>query len=127
MSQYLRRISTRGRRTGRETNQRDYSFVAVVRSPKGGARDAFPVHSHRDRALLVLAVIVVVAAAAVVAIVVVLAGPALRTHCRTHRDYVAAAADAASLLYGYGHGPVLFKPTKAAEHQFRPTGNEAMS
>ncbi|CAL1137480.1 unnamed protein product [Cladocopium goreaui] len=30
-------------------------------------------------------------------------------------DYVAAAAKAASELYGYGHTNVLFKPTKAAE------------
>ena len=42
-------------------------------------------------------------------------------------DYVAAAAEAAGALYGYGHGSVLFKPTKAAEHPFRPTANEAMS
>ena len=28
--------------------------------------------------------------------------------------------------YGYGNN-VLFKPTKAAEHPFRPTGGEAMS
>jgi hypothetical protein len=42
-------------------------------------------------------------------------------------DYVAAAADAASKLYGYGHGDVLFKPTRCAEYQFRPTGEEAMS
>ncbi|KAL3915633.1 MAG: hypothetical protein SGPRY_007148, partial [Prymnesium sp.] len=42
-------------------------------------------------------------------------------------DYVQAAADAAGELYGYGHGNVLFKPTKAAEQQFRPTGEDAMS
>jgi hypothetical protein len=42
-------------------------------------------------------------------------------------DYVQAAADAAGKLYGYGHGNVLFKPTKCAEYQFRPTGAEAMS
>merc|ERR1712046_86502 len=30
-------------------------------------------------------------------------------------------------LYGYGHTNVLFKPTKAAEFPFRPTGAEAMS
>ena len=42
-------------------------------------------------------------------------------------DYVGAAADAAAELYGYGHSKVLFKPTKAAEHPFRPTGGEAMS
>jgi len=42
-------------------------------------------------------------------------------------DYVKAAADAAAELYGYGHSNVLFKPTKAAEVPFRPTGAEAMS
>ena len=42
-------------------------------------------------------------------------------------DYIGAAADAAAELYGYGHSNVLFKPTKAAEHPFRPTGGEAMS
>merc|ERR1711990_497124 len=42
-------------------------------------------------------------------------------------DYVAAAGEAAGKLYGYGHGPVLFKPTKATDHPFRPTGEEAMS
>lgn len=42
-------------------------------------------------------------------------------------DYIKAAADAAGQLYGYGHSQVLFKPTRAAAHPFRPTGNEAMS
>merc|ERR1712135_99407 len=42
-------------------------------------------------------------------------------------DYVAAAAKAAGELYGYGHTNVLFKPTKAAEAQFRPTAADAMS
>jgi len=42
-------------------------------------------------------------------------------------DYVATAAEAAGELYGYGHTNVLFKPTKAAEFAFRPTGEEAMS
>jgi len=42
-------------------------------------------------------------------------------------DYIQAAADAAGELYAYGHSSVLFKPTKAAEYQFRPTGAEAMS
>ena len=42
-------------------------------------------------------------------------------------DYVQAAANAAAELYGYGHCDVLFKPTKAAEVPFRPTGGEAMS
>jgi len=42
-------------------------------------------------------------------------------------DYVAAAAKAAGELYAYGKYNVLFKPTKAAEHQFRPKAEEAMS
>ena len=42
-------------------------------------------------------------------------------------DYVTAAGEAAGQLYGYGHGDVLFKPTKATGHPFRPTGEEAMS
>merc|ERR1711967_214633 len=42
-------------------------------------------------------------------------------------DFVEAAATAAGELYGYGHTNVLFKPTKAAEYPFRPTGAEAMS
>merc|ERR1719460_3108679 len=42
-------------------------------------------------------------------------------------DYVQAASNAAAELYGYGHSQVLFKPTKAAEFPFRPTGGEAMS
>eukprot|EP00438_Fugacium_kawagutii_P009338 Skav234556 [mRNA] locus=scaffold2556:464590:468497:+ [translate_table: standard] len=42
-------------------------------------------------------------------------------------DYVAAAADAAGELYGYGHGNVLFKPTKAKAVQFRPEASQAMS
>ncbi|KAH8061695.1 hypothetical protein JL720_13396 [Aureococcus anophagefferens] len=46
--------------------------------------------------------------------------------CRQGR-LVGAAADAAGELYGYGHSQVLFKPTKAAEYPFRPTGEEAMS
>jgi len=45
----------------------------------------------------------------------------------TKGDYITAAADAAAELYGYGHSQVLFKPTKAAEFPFRPTGGEAMS
>jgi len=43
------------------------------------------------------------------------------------KDYVQAAADAAAELYGYGHSKVLFKPTKATENPFRPTGEDAMS
>jgi len=42
-------------------------------------------------------------------------------------DYIAAASAAAGELYAYGHDNVLFKPTKAAEFQFRPTAEEAMS
>eukprot|EP00438_Fugacium_kawagutii_P013179 Skav230175 [mRNA] locus=scaffold196:63757:70500:- [translate_table: standard] len=42
-------------------------------------------------------------------------------------DYVAVAAEAAGELYGYGHGNVLFKPTKAADVQFRPEAGQAMS
>eukprot|EP00438_Fugacium_kawagutii_P009939 Skav214632 [mRNA] locus=scaffold1009:50331:62587:- [translate_table: standard] len=42
-------------------------------------------------------------------------------------DYVAAAANAAGELYGYGHGKVLFKPTKAKDVQFRPEASQAMS
>eukprot|EP00441_Pelagodinium_beii_P029575 CAMPEP_0197708850 /NCGR_PEP_ID=MMETSP1338-20131121/128161_1 /TAXON_ID=43686 ORGANISM="Pelagodinium beii, Strain RCC1491" /NCGR_SAMPLE_ID=MMETSP1338 /ASSEMBLY_ACC=CAM_ASM_000754 /LENGTH=542 /DNA_ID=CAMNT_0043292781 /DNA_START=44 /DNA_END=1669 /DNA_ORIENTATION=- len=42
-------------------------------------------------------------------------------------DYVAAAGEAAGELYGYGHTNVLFKPTKAADAQFRPMASDAMS
>merc|ERR1711990_1127575 len=42
-------------------------------------------------------------------------------------DYVAAAGEAAGKLYGYGKSDVLFKPTKATAHPFRPTGEDAMS
>merc|ERR1711990_628972 len=42
-------------------------------------------------------------------------------------DFVGAAGKAAGELYGYGHSNVLFKPTKATEHPFRPTPEEAMS
>merc|ERR1719387_3238933 len=42
-------------------------------------------------------------------------------------DYIKAAADAAGELYAYGKCNVMFKPTKAAEYQFRPTAEEAMS
>ena len=42
-------------------------------------------------------------------------------------DFVAAAAEAAGKLYGYGHGNVLFKPTKATAHPFRPGPEDAMS
>ena len=42
-------------------------------------------------------------------------------------DYVECAAKAAAELYGYNFSKVLFKPTKASRHPFRPTGAEAMS
>ena len=42
-------------------------------------------------------------------------------------DFVATAGDAASELYGYGYSNVLFKPTKAVEERFRPSGESAMS
>jgi hypothetical protein len=42
-------------------------------------------------------------------------------------DFIGAASEAAGELYAYGHDNVLFKPTKAAEYQFRPTAPEAMS
>ena len=42
-------------------------------------------------------------------------------------DYVGVAGEAAAELYGYGHSKVLFKPTKATAHPFRPTGEDAMS
>merc|ERR1719389_622384 len=42
-------------------------------------------------------------------------------------DFVGAAGEAAGQLYGYGKCDVLFKPTKAAEVAFRPTGADAMS
>lgn len=42
-------------------------------------------------------------------------------------DYISVAGAAAADLYGYGHMNVLFKPTKATDHPFRSTGEEAMS
>merc|ERR1711968_117537 len=36
-------------------------------------------------------------------------------------DYVATATDHIDTLYAYEHSPVLFKPTLAAEEQFRST------
>ena len=42
-------------------------------------------------------------------------------------DFVKLAGEAAGELYGYGHHNVLFKPTKATAHPFRPTGEVAMS
>ena len=55
---------------------------------------------------------------------------AIKTISKTYLDggdYVKAAADAAGELYGYGYSNVLFKPTKAADSPFRPTGEDAMS
>jgi len=55
---------------------------------------------------------------------------AIKAISKVHKeggDHVAKAAEAAGELYAYGHGNVLFKPTKAAEYQFRPTAEEAMS
>jgi len=42
-------------------------------------------------------------------------------------DARAAAADHINALYAYKQGPVLFKPTKAAEQQFRSTFEDALS
>ncbi|MFN7003624.1 MAG: phosphoribosyl-AMP cyclohydrolase [Roseinatronobacter sp.] len=42
-------------------------------------------------------------------------------------DYKAAAAEHIARLYAYGDGKVLFKPTKAAQDQFRETPDEALS
>eukprot|EP00928_Gymnodinium_smaydae_P086113 TRINITY_DN699_c0_g1_i10.p1 TRINITY_DN699_c0_g1~~TRINITY_DN699_c0_g1_i10.p1 ORF type:complete len:488 (+),score=116.53 TRINITY_DN699_c0_g1_i10:208-1464(+) len=47
--------------------------------------------------------------------------------CLEKGDYVAAATKAAGELYAYGRSDVLFKPTKAADAQFRPTAEDAMS
>ena len=55
---------------------------------------------------------------------------AIQTISKTYLDkgdYIQAAADAAADLYGYGRTNVLFKPTKAADEPFRPTGESAMS
>jgi len=55
---------------------------------------------------------------------------AIKTISKTHKeggDFIGKAGEAAAELYGYGHCNVLFKPTRAAEFPFRPTGNEAMS
>ena len=41
-------------------------------------------------------------------------------------DFVGAAADAAGELYAYGHGDVLFKPTKAAEYR-APRGTRSLA
>lgn len=42
-------------------------------------------------------------------------------------DYTAAATDHIERFYAYGAHPVLFKPTLAAEDQFRGTFEEALS
>ena len=42
-------------------------------------------------------------------------------------DYVGLAGERAGELYDYGHSNVLFKPTKASEHVFRPDATGAMS
>ena len=43
------------------------------------------------------------------------------------QDYTAAAQEHIDTLYAYGISTVLFKPTKAAEDQFRPTVESALS
>tara|TARA_B100001113_G_scaffold307466_1_gene269157 strand:- start:696 stop:1163 length:468 start_codon:yes stop_codon:yes gene_type:complete len=42
-------------------------------------------------------------------------------------DYVGRATTHVESLYAYGMSPVLFKPTMAVVHQFRPTFDEALS
>ena len=42
-------------------------------------------------------------------------------------DYTAVASDHVRTLYAYGLTPVLFKPTLAAEQQFRSTFDDALS
>lgn len=42
-------------------------------------------------------------------------------------DFAAVAKNHVETLYGYSLGPVLFKPTKAAERQFRGTVEGAVS
>ena len=42
-------------------------------------------------------------------------------------DYVQTATDHINTLYAYGLSPVLFKPTLAAEEQFRSTFDKALS
>ncbi len=42
-------------------------------------------------------------------------------------DYRTLAEEHVDTLYGYDEGTVLFKPTKAAEHQFRLTEEDAIS
>ena len=55
---------------------------------------------------------------------------AIKSISKIHKeggDYIAAAGEAAGELYAYGHSNVLFKPTKATKHPFRPDGASAMS
>merc|ERR1711937_265251 len=42
-------------------------------------------------------------------------------------DFVQAATDHINTLYNYADSTVLFKPTLAAEEQFRPTFDKALS
>lgn len=42
-------------------------------------------------------------------------------------DYVTRTHSLIDTLYGYDEGPVLFKPTLAVDHPFRPQKNEATS
>ena len=44
-----------------------------------------------------------------------------------NEDYVQVAHDHVKTLYAYGYTPVLFKPTLAAEQQFRSTFDDALS
>jgi hypothetical protein len=43
------------------------------------------------------------------------------------KNYHTVAREAVDQLYGYDLGPVLFKPTKASQKQFRETKGEAVS
>eukprot|EP01063_Lacrimia_lanifica_P030813 TRINITY_DN496_c0_g1_i3.p1 TRINITY_DN496_c0_g1~~TRINITY_DN496_c0_g1_i3.p1 ORF type:complete len:339 (+),score=44.98 TRINITY_DN496_c0_g1_i3:548-1564(+) len=57
-------------------------------------------------------------------------GNAIKAITKAHQDkqdFVGVAAKAAGELYAYGHGNVLFKPTKATRNPFRPTAGDAMS
>eukprot|EP01063_Lacrimia_lanifica_P030805 TRINITY_DN496_c0_g1_i13.p1 TRINITY_DN496_c0_g1~~TRINITY_DN496_c0_g1_i13.p1 ORF type:complete len:328 (+),score=57.41 TRINITY_DN496_c0_g1_i13:209-1192(+) len=57
-------------------------------------------------------------------------GNAIKAITKAHQDkqdFVGVAAKAAGELYAYGHGNVLFKPTKATRNPFRPTAEDAMS
>ncbi|MFQ3788954.1 phosphoribosyl-AMP cyclohydrolase [Halomonas sp. A29] len=45
----------------------------------------------------------------------------------SQEDYEALAEEVIDRLYGYDEGSVLFKPTKAAEEQFRSSKEEALS